>query len=418
MSSFPFETDILVVRQPFGDFYLCIIPVSILLQIGHSHQLKAKSVSETEYKLEGAQRPILEPRLRLIGNYINTTEAAFPNSIIIAANYPEEESSIDDDNVIKWTVDLDPSNNKGTLKIPTAAKLGAIIDGQHRLFAFGYANPERLNTSLACAIYFDLPKPYQAFLFATINSTQKPVSKSQTYELFGYNVEDEPAISWTPDKLAVFLTRKLNSEEDSIFRTHIIIAAENDIILSTSDAKRLNHWLVSTATIVEGISRLISKNSKRDANTMHKEPPGKTRLRSLLEHGGNDEPPLRSVYIEGNDFLIYTIVKNFFNAAEEIFWKGNATPGFIQKTVGFQALFQILKLLLKEALVEKNVSSAFFQEKLRPASKIDFNDDFFHASGAGKTRIRNCILLTMGMADIAQLEKNGDWPTYQKICAI
>jgi hypothetical protein len=40
---------------------------------------------------------------------------------------------------------------------------------------------------LICSIFFELPKPYQAQLFATINSTQKPVDKSLTYELFGYN---------------------------------------------------------------------------------------------------------------------------------------------------------------------------------------------------------------------------------------
>ena len=44
---------------------------------------------------------------------------------------------------------------------------------------------------LLCAIFVDLPKPFQAQLFATINSTQKPVNKSLTYEMFGYNVDDE-----------------------------------------------------------------------------------------------------------------------------------------------------------------------------------------------------------------------------------
>jgi DGQHR domain-containing protein len=67
-----------------------------------------------------------------------------------------------------------------TLEIPTPAKLGAIVDGQHRLFAFVQTKePARLNMELLCSIYLDLPKPFQAQLFATINLTQKPVDKGR-----------------------------------------------------------------------------------------------------------------------------------------------------------------------------------------------------------------------------------------------
>jgi hypothetical protein len=45
--------------------------------------------------------------------------------------------------------------------------------------------------SLVCSVYFDLPRPFQAQLFATINSTQKRVDRSLTYELFGYNIVEE-----------------------------------------------------------------------------------------------------------------------------------------------------------------------------------------------------------------------------------
>jgi hypothetical protein len=57
-----------------------------------------------------------------------------------------------------------------------------------------------------------------------LNSTQKRVDKSLTYELFGYNISEEKEEYWTPDKLAVFLTRKLNTEENSPLSGRILIA--------------------------------------------------------------------------------------------------------------------------------------------------------------------------------------------------
>jgi DGQHR domain-containing protein len=93
--------------------------------------------------------------------------------------------------------------------------VAAVVDGQHRLFGFEAVSDERKKMPLACAIFLDLPTPQQASVFATINFNQKPVSKSQTYELFGYNLDDEPPESWSPEKLSVFIARKLNVDPQS-----------------------------------------------------------------------------------------------------------------------------------------------------------------------------------------------------------
>ena len=131
----------------------------------------------------------------------------------------------------------------GKLIIPKALKRAAIIDGQHRLFGFNFAqNSERLQMPLASVSLSDLPKPYQARLFATINANQRPVNKSQTYELFGYNMEEEPAEKWTPEKLAVFLARKLNVDKSSPFHEHIVVPAENDFSTSLAVARREGGW--------------------------------------------------------------------------------------------------------------------------------------------------------------------------------
>jgi len=171
-----------------------------------------------------------ERRLKQIGQFIDSTSASFPNSIILAANYRADDGLIEEEGNNKWSLSIDKNGLTGTLVIPTHLKLAPIIDGQHRLFGFNYAKAQgTLDMPVLCAIFFDLPKPYQAFLFATINANQRPVSKSLTYELFGYNVEDESPEKWTPEKLAVFLTRKLGTDPESPFRNHITIAAETTL---------------------------------------------------------------------------------------------------------------------------------------------------------------------------------------------
>ncbi len=414
--SFPFAAPVLAVTQPLGTFYVAALPAKLLLEVCYSHRLRAILQKDGTYKLEGSQRRILEPRLKAIGRYINSTESAFPNSLILAANISEETAEVEEEESLRWELLLNRDGKTGTLKIPTRAKLAALIDGQHRLFGFQFAPENKLEIPLVCAIYFDLPKPYQAHLFATINSNQVKVDKSQTYELFGYNVEDEDPDCWTPDKLAVLLCRKLNSEPDSPLFGHVTIAAENEIVPSMSEARRSGSWMISTASIVEGIIRLVTKNSKIDSATMNEHAVGDGRSRKLLASGNKTEsdPPLRSAYLALNDKLILTVVKNFFAAAKEIFWTRESL-GYIRKTVGIQALFDFLKLITPDALSRKDVSVKFFSQRLMPAQPIDFSDDFFQASGTGRTRIRNILELAAGVRELESLSQKSDFEGYHKL---
>jgi len=410
-----FEGSALVVKQPLGDFYVAAIPADVLLQTCFSHRLKAVKSPDGTYSLDGSQRLLKDPRLKEIGEFIDTVEAAFPNSIILAANFREESGELESEDSLKWTIDLKGNKDVGILRIPQAVKLAAIIDGQHRLFGFQFAKiTDRLSMPLVCAIYFDLPKPYQAFLFATINSNQKSVDKSQTYELFGYNVEDEPSECWTPDKLAVFLTRKLNADKQSPLYEHIVIAAENDIVQSMAEARRVGDWMVSTATIVDGIIKLISKNAKKDAYAMHGESVSEGRNRSILETANpGDKTPLREYFRLGNDTVIYKVVKNYFTAVHGLFWI-SGDPGYIRKTIGVQALFDVLRQLLPVALEKKNISVEFFSNELKKAQQVNFTDDYFQASGTGRTRIRNVFEVAFGWKQLREFSES-DSASYKRL---
>ena len=216
MIIFPYVTTALRVDQRLGTFFVATLPADLLLRVAVSDTMRATLNDDgIGYTLEGTQRVVQDKRLTEIANYINRIDASFPNSIIVAANYDVETGfdqgeleDVEDEGGIEsaystsksWTVT--PSGSAYRLKIPTDAKLAAVIDGQHRLFSFAKATPDaRTSMNLLCSIFLDLPKPLQAQVFATINSTQKRVDRSLTFELFGYNVSDEPEDLWTPDKL-------------------------------------------------------------------------------------------------------------------------------------------------------------------------------------------------------------------------
>ncbi|MDK1389672.1 DNA phosphorothioation-associated DGQHR protein 1 [Sinorhizobium sp. 8-89] len=425
MVEFPFTTKAILVEQPLYTFFAAVIPADTLLTVAFSDAMQAKMKPDgIGYTVEATQRVVQSKRLEQIARYIDREDAAFPNAVILAANFRQDGMIEDDENPAsdeelngakeapdksveatsanapvaapvsrRWIVTEDGCGGYD-LTIPTAAQLAAVIDGQHRLFAFAEADRvERLQMNLLCSIFIDLPKPYQAQLFATINSTQKPVDKSLTYELFGYNIDEEQPEYWSPDKLSVFLSRKLGTDPASPLRGRIIIAPKKDKALEQLVAAQ--DWRVSTAVVVEGIMKLFSSNPKRDTQLMLT--PSRN-TRSVLIEGPRDRSPLRAPYIETNDNLIYTLVFNYLVACEEVFWSRAGEKSFIMRTVGVQALFDLLRRVFAPVALEKRVlKKEFFAEHLSRAAHIDFSGDAFkNASGSGRSFIRRTLEEAIG----------------------
>ncbi len=387
---YPVKVKALRVEQPLGVYYVAIIPAHVLMDVTFSDRMRASIDDDEGYDVDGTQRGKKGGRPVEIAEYIDRDDSAFPNSIILAANFEQDTGLIstedpedDEESAVAWQV-AELADGCLELTIPTSAKLAAIIDGQHRLDGFQHVRKlDRLNTEMICSVFMDLPKPYQAQLFATINSTQKQVDKSLTYELFGYNISDEPPERWTPDKLAVFLTRRLNTRDESPLKGHILVAPKRDRALEALNKSQI--WHISTATIVEGIMRLFSANPKRDTSAMLS---SSTKLRTVLQ-GSRDKTPLRRLYIEGNDALLYAIVLNYLKVCDRLLWKPAKLGSFIVKTVGVQALFDILRHDAANFMREGDASEAYFETLLRPAAAVDFSAiEFQNASGSGRSMIR------------------------------
>ncbi|KVR38311.1 DGQHR domain-containing protein [Burkholderia multivorans] len=403
MVTFPLSVPALRVVQPIGVYYVAVIPAEALLQVTYSDKLTARWDTERGiYVLEGTQRPLQEKRFQQIAEYINRADSAFPNTIILAANFRQEDGLLETGPGEasrlgtpdpRWSIS-DCVDGSAMLTIPTKEKLAAIIDGQHRLLGFTQVkNQDRLKMQLICSVFLGLPKPFQAQLFATINSTQKAVDKSQTYELFGYNLEDEDPEEWSPDKLAVFITRRLGTDSESPLKGRVVIAAETDEELKALGADA--DWRVSTAVIVDGVLRLISSNPKRDTAAMLE---GSRKPRTVLSQGRVDRSVLRDLYLAGQDEVLYVLTRNYLDACENIFWRDAPKDSYITKTVGVQALLDVLRLVAKKANEDRDISVSRFEGILRPAADIDFAADTFkNASGAGRATIRRAVVEACGL---------------------
>lgn len=394
------ELPALKIKQPLGEFYAVRFKAKELLSVAYSEP--AKSGHELGM-IDGTQRIEDITRLREIGKYIDTVDSAFPNTIILGANYNQHGDHVTDDS-LRWRIKED-QNGTCILIIPTDGKLASIIDGQHRLHGYEYSNNRtRLDMDLLCSVYIDMPMPYHAYIFSTINFNQRKVDKSLAYNLFGFDLENVPAETWAPETLAIFLARKLNSDGGP-FSGHIALGIQNDLI-----ANEDQEWCVSMATIVDGILGLISSNPKNDRYTLMRVPLGKERKRTNLDPKG---PPLRFLYLDGNDKALYEILCNYFNAVKDTLWIDIDKKSYIRKTVGIQALFDVLKKLLTNFKTEKKASYEYFREKTDKIKGVDFTK--MEASGIGKTKIRTLMLIRLGFIDIDSITDQDDRLFYTKL---
>jgi hypothetical protein len=86
------------------------------------------------------------------------------------------------------------------------------------------------------------------------------------------------------------------------------------------------------------------------------------------------------------------------DACEKIFWRNAPRDSYITKTVGVQALLDILKLVARQANDDRDISATRFESILQPAAIIDFTTDAFrNASGAGRTTIKRAIAQACGL---------------------
>lgn len=401
--NFPISLPCIKVSQPLGDFFLCSVPVGLLKKVAYWIPASAEQKSDGVLKIFGVQRRLSPERAKKIGEYIDSTEATFPNTIILSANFDEDNNY--EEEGARWSVS-EGTGGSYFLTIPSEKKLASVIDGQHRLAGFDFVEKEdRLKMQLPCAIFLDLPKAYQANIFATINFNQKRVDKSLAYQLFGYELDENDNKKWSPNLVSLFIARVLSEDVSSPFRGHIKLALvevdkhETDEVNEVlSDPPNNGLWAVSIAAIVEGVEKLISSNQSSDRNLLLS---GKVSFRSQLP--SDIKAPLRKLFIDSEDKTIYRIVADFFQAFSDIFWKNAKPASFIFRTVGILASFDLLKIALYDGKIGAKNTYDTTLNLISIAKEIDFSDNYFHASGAGRVRIKNVLGIATSLISYEQV---------------
>ncbi|WP_253256121.1 ParB N-terminal domain-containing protein [Formosa algae] len=218
-------------------------------------------------------------------------------------------------------------------------------------------------------------------------------------EQFGYYIDNEKKEAWTPEKLAANITRELNFEKNSPLFSSIKLAP----IYDNEEFAKLNksNWFISTSAIMEGILSLLTSNYKRDRIEMMNKKMFSGRDRKMVE-SYNDSSPLREEFLNYKDEAIKNIVFSFFQSINDLIWsKVDNSNSYLKKTIGIQALFDLLKEHLK-------VNKTFAPIIIERISKIDFSDNYFQASGIGKTRIRNVIFILNNFKTLEDIKQESD----------
>lgn len=150
-----------------------------LMKIAYvSHRFRGATSDVATY-----QRMLSRRRLRQIADYIRRDpDAMFPTNIVISLASGRRDLLLFEPTA---QIDEAQSGELGWLTLRPTYKAAWIIDGQHRLYAYSLAGPERAARDQLTVLAFEgLPGSVQQKLFVDINAEQKSVKRSLLQELY------------------------------------------------------------------------------------------------------------------------------------------------------------------------------------------------------------------------------------------
>jgi len=257
----------------------------------------------------------------------------------------------------------------------TLAKSPGNSDLNEKLVKSSQRLKDLLNIELAVSFFVDKSLEFQAMIFSTINRTQKRVTESLVYDLFGISPSDSPY------KSALQIVYALNA--------HIKSPFFNRVKLYGGSYQRNQSPPLSQATMIKSIVLLISENLTREAERDR----NKSRKDLFQRTPGSEKYlPFRKYYAEDKDTKISDLMFYYFNSVKETFkipgtensyWDfdpDSMTPtNILQTTVGYQALLDILVDILfeldkKTVNEEKKFLRETYDEYLKKASHLNILD--------------------------------------------
>ena len=367
------------VKQPIGDFYIASIKSSLLTSITSADVRRMIRERDIETYL-GIQRPLVESRVKEIGEYVNTKDACFPTAIILAidgncAKFDEAK------NELELTNYSDPEKFEDKIHFIQIAK---VLDGQHRIAGLKHFLKENGDFDVNVSIFIDMDIEDQAYIFSTVNLQQTKVNKSLVYDLF------ELANTRSPQKTCHNIAVALDKNEDSPFYQRIKR-------LGMSTEGRFGE-LLTQATFVQSLLPYLSLNALRDRDLY-------LRGKKLELGSGQDMEKvfLRKLFLEENDVEITNIVWNYFDAVKErwpIAWDATGKGQMLNRTNGFKGLMQFFKpAYLHYSLPGGSVSKSQFLELFKniELEDGDFNTGKYPPGAAGHGNLYKDLMHLSGL---------------------
>lgn len=364
------------VTQPIGEFYIGAMDAADLVDISYSDVRKMKR--EVEDYL-GIQRELKNARVKDIKEYINTLDATFPNSIIVAIK--GKYVSYKDGEMILTFDDFEKE------------RLAKVLDGQHRLAGFDDANITFNDVNgtekpfqLLVTIFVEADISTQAKVFAMVNQNQTKVNPSLVYDL------ESLSLSRSPDKTAHQIAVLLNKTEGSPFYKRIKRLGIKTI---DQDGNKVEGETLAQAAFVSNIVKLISPKPKEDRNLLL----GKKK--KFLSFGDKNFKYLdpkslhrcvfRECFVKEKDEVIALNISNYFEAVKECWpeeWDAFNQKSVLNKTVGFIALIRYLRTVIntiRELLELDGFSIISVKQYFFILSSTEIPAQFFYSVDAVST---------------------------------
>jgi DGQHR domain-containing protein len=383
------------VEQPVGSFYMARISCRDLITITFSDIRHIEKEESDVDRVLGIQRPLSKSRVKEIGAYVNTMDANFPTSIILAIDSFQKKQDEEVGGEFINEADEKPDENirnifynKSTrmLEIRRGEGVAKVLDGQHRIEGLKALDPKNEPFDLPVTIFVDADIEQQALIFATINKTQTKVNKSLVYDLY------ELAKNRSPEKTCHNIAIVLNHKQDSPFHNKIrILGTADDTARET----------LTQATFVEALLEYISNQPMKDRDFLKRNPgkklpdidPSLKRQLFLFDWNRNEE-----------DAKIAKLVLNYFSAVQKRWptaWNASMGSGFVlNRTTGYLGLMKFFKDACLHLTIEPQIPTQDQFGKLFAAVKLtdaDFTKEKFLPGTSGQRALYLQILKDTGV---------------------
>lgn len=359
------EIPVMEVEQPLGKFYVGKAFANEVIKIC-SVDKRRKVVADELDKYIGMQRPLNQSRKKEIEQFVLTSDASFPSSVILAV---KKDAYVYND-------------SKKVLNIKKKRDSCNVIDGQHRLSGFPIKSES--NFELILTIFPDLDMEYQSYLFAVINTRSTRINPSLAQDLYEFSKID------TPERLAHEIARVFNKTKGNPW-------FERLKLLGTSEGSE--NAILSQATFTKYVVDLISDT--KDSYKIRDILKNNKNRKVLISKFNYNKKPLWIPYINGEDKYIYDILKYYFTSAEKKFrsyW--GKKDSIITKTAGYTALMGVLKIILskEEALPAPTVEyfDRYF-DKIQRTALDPLTSEYYKPGQGGERKLKKDILKGMGI---------------------